>query len=143
MARCRVEGLNDLIDCLEDMIDNIDNAVEEALFEGGNILRDNVKSEIRSVANRTDTKGKKYSTGELAASVVPTTPAKNGYGNFVAVRPVGMDSKGVRNGEKWGYLEHGVPGGQDAHHFIDSALSKSEAKCAEIAQEILNKHVKL
>lgn len=137
MAKCRVEGLDDLIDCFEDLIDDIDSVAEEALFEGGNVLKNNVKAGIRSAANRD------FATGQLEASIVPTVPQKNSYGHFVAVRPVGQNSRGIRNGEIWGYLEHGVPGKQDAHQFIDSALSKSEGKCAEIAQEIFDKHVKI
>lgn len=137
MARCRLEGLDDLIDCFKDLIDDLDTVAEEALFEGGNVLRDNAKSGIRDAANRG------YATGELESSIIPTTPEKNDRGHFVAVRPVGQNSRGIRNGEIWGYLEHGVPGEQEAHHFIDDALNKSESECAEIAQEVLDKHVKL
>lgn len=137
MAKCRVEGLDDLIDCFEGLIDDVDDIAEEALFECGNVLKDNVKSGVRGAANRG------FATGQLEEAIIPTIPMKNDRGHFVAVRPVGQNSRGIRNGEIWGYLEHGVPGGQDAHHFIDDALSKSETKCAEIAQEIFDKHVKI
>ena len=52
MAKCRVEGFDDLIDCLEDLIDDLDSVVKEALFDGGNVLKNNVKAGIRGAANR-------------------------------------------------------------------------------------------
>lgn len=137
MARCELQGFDDLMKCLDGVAENIDSVVEEALIEGGNVLRDNARSEVIRAANR------KYATGELASSIIPTVPKKNSYGHFVAVRPVGTDSKGVRNGEKWGYLENGIPGKQEAHHFEDAATSRSEAECARIAQEVFDKYVKL
>ena len=136
MAKFRVEGLDDLIDSFKELADDVDEIAKEALFEGGNILKNNLKSGIHDAASRG------YATGELESSIVPTVPSKNDRGYFVAVRPVGQNSRGIRNGEIWGYLEHGVPGKQEAHHFIDSALNESESECAEIAQEVFDKHVK-
>lgn len=136
MARCRIEGLDDLIRALEDAED-VDQIAEEMLAEGANTLQENIKSEIMGAADRG------YATGELASSVIPDAPRKNGYGHYVEVRPVGMDSKGVRNGEKWGYLEHGNGGSQKPHPFVDKAVTRSETECAEAMQEAYDRHMKL
>lgn len=137
MAKCRIEGIDDLVDSLNDVLDNIDEIVDEALFKGGNELRDNVRAKVKNAANRG------YATGGLESSIIPTKPIKNDRGRFVAVRPVGQNSQGVRYGEIWGYLEHGVPDKQEAHPFIEDAVNASEERCAEIAQEVFNKHINL
>lgn len=136
MARCEVKGIDELLQGLNDLED-IDAIANDILFECGNILEKDMKSEIRRAANRG------YATGELENSIVPTAPMKNAYGHFVAVRPVGTDSKGVRNGEKLQYLQEGTKKGQQGRKGLKEVGKKSEEKCAKKAQEILNKHTKL
>ena len=135
MAKCEIKGFDDLLDGLKNL-ENADEIAEEILFEGGNILRDDMRDAVRSAANRG------YATGELAASIIPTAPMKNAMGHFVAVRPVGTDSKGVRNGEKLTYLEHGTSR-QQKRSELGKVAEKAEPKIAEKAQEIFDKHVKL
>lgn len=137
MARCKVTGLNELADMFEKQLKDTEDIVNEILFECGNILRDEMKSTVRSSADRG------YATGNLENSIIPTKPIKNGSGHFVAVRPVGTDSKGVRNGEKLQYLEHGTKKGQVARSDLSQVGDKAELKCADKAQEIFDKHVKL
>lgn len=136
MAQCRLTGLDEILELLE-KLENPDDIAEKILFEGGNILKDEMRNTITTAADRG------YATGELASSIVPTTPMKNNHGYFVAVRPVGTDSKGVRNGEKLQYLEHGTTRGQKGRPTIGNAGKRVESICAETAQEIFNKHVKL
>lgn len=135
MAKCKVSGLDDLIADLGSMVDDLDATMKDALNSASGTLVSNTKSKIRAAANRG------YSTGTLAGSVSATKAAKNKYGYFVAVRPTGQDSKGVRNGEKWGYLEHGVAGAQDAHPFIDDAVAASEDACTATIEEIFESHI--
>lgn len=135
MAKCEIQGFEELIDGLEGL-NNVDEIADEILFEGGNILKDNMKSSISSAADRG------YATGELASSIIPTAPQKNGLGRFVAVRPVGNDSKGVSNGAKLQFLEHGTSR-QQPRPAIAKVANQSEGKIAEKAQEIFNKYVKL
>lgn len=84
-----------------------------------------------------------WTTGELASSVIPDTPEKNAFGHYVSVRPVGIDSKGVRNGEKWEYLENGNGGNQKPHPFEDRATKRSETECTEKMQEVFNRHINI
>lgn len=135
MAKMQVTGIDDLISGLEDLAD-VDGIIEEMLFEAGNILGDDMKSAIEQAANRG------YASGDLAASIVPTAPEKNNLGYFVAVRPVGEDKKGVRNGEKLQYLEHGTSR-QQPRPLLKKVAKQSEPKCAAKMQEIFDKHVKL
>ena len=136
MAQCRINGVDDLLQVLEDVSDT-DSITEEMLVEGSQVLQKNIREEIEDAANRG------YATGELASSVIPDTPEKNAFGHYVSVRPVGIDSKGVRNGEKWGYLENGNGGNQKPHPFEENAVRRSETECAEKMQEVFNKHVKI
>ena len=55
-----------------------------------------LKSEIEKAAN------KGYATGALKNSIKATKATVNKQGCFAAVRPTGVDEKGVRNGEKFG-----------------------------------------
>ena len=136
MAKCRMDGLDDLIRALEDAAD-VDQIAEDMLVEGGNVLKTNIRSEIMGAADRG------YATGQLMNSVIPDTPRKNAFGYTVEVHPVGMDSKGVRNGEKWGYLENGNGGSQEPHPFEDKAVKRSESECQEVMQAAYDRHVKL
>lgn len=136
MAKCRIDSIDDLLRTMEDLAD-IDQIADEMLTEGAQILQRNIREEITDAANRG------YATGELASSVIPDTPDKNAFGHYVRVRPVGIDSKGVRNGEKWGYLENGNGGSQEPHPFEEKAVQQSEAGCAEKMQEVLNKHINI
>lgn len=135
MARMQVTGIDELISGLEDLMD-VEEIEKEMLFEAGNILRDDMKSAITEAANRG------YATGDLAASIIPTQPEKNDLGYFVAVRPVGTDKKGVRNGEKLTYLEHGTSK-QQPRPVLTKVAKQSEQKCVEKMQEIFDKHIKL
>lgn len=129
MAKCRVEGLDEVVKKLEKLGRDADKIAQEALLEGGQVLTQNTRAAISSAAN------KGYATGALSSSTIPTAPTKNSWGWFVAVRPVGSDSKGVRNGLKWGVLNSKT-------HFKDSAVSASEGKCKAIAERVLDEHTK-
>lgn len=137
MTSMRVEGFDDALRMFDRLIDNTDKAITEALTLGGQELTKNTRAAIHSAVNP------RTSTGQLERSVMPTKPKFNNYGAFVAVRPTGTDSKGTRNGEKWGYLLHGNgrPGAKK-HDFKTEAIEASEKKCAQIAQDTLNKYMK-
>lgn len=141
MASCKINGISNLIRDFGKLVDDLDETIDDALAKASETLVNNTKSNIRAAANRADPKGKKYSTGALAASVSATKPKENQWGHFVAVRPTGQDSKDVRNGEKWGYLEYGVAGAQDAHPFIEKTVSQSEDACVKIVQEVFENHI--
>lgn len=132
MAKANIVGLDDLLKGLEDLLD-IEDVEKEVLSESGKILENQMKSEIRKAANRG------YATGDLASSISSTAPAKNNNGYFVAVRPVGKDRKGIRNGEKLQYLEHGTSK-QQPRPILQKVVSQSENECAEKAQEIISKY---
>lgn len=135
MARCKLYGMDEIISDLGKFVDNLDKTIDDALDQAGEVLVRNTKSNIRAAANRG------YSKGSLAASVSATKSKENKWGHFVAVRPVGQDSRGTRNGEKWAYLEYGVDGYQDAHPFIEKTVSQSEAPCTEIVQKVFEDHI--
>ena len=137
MARCRVEGLDDVTMILEKLARDADKIAKLALIEGGRVLKANTSVAIISAATRG------YATGELAGSLELTAPEKNAYGWFVVVRPTGTDSKGVRNGAKWGYLQHGNGKGSTKHDFKSAAVAASEGPCKAIAERVLEEHAKI
>ena len=119
--------MDDLLQTLENAAD-VDSISEEMLTEGAQVLQKNIREEITSAADRG------YATGELASSVIPDTPEKNAFGHYVSVRPVGIDSKGVRNGNG---------GNQKPHPFEDRATKRSETECTEKMQEVFNRHINI
>lgn len=135
MAKVNIVGFDDLLNGLDSLLDT-EAIAKEALNESGKILEKRMKTEIRNAANRG------YATGDLALSICQTLPIKNGNGYFVAVRPVGTDSKGVRNGEKLQYLEHGTSK-QQARPILQKVASQSEKECIEKAQEVINKYANI
>lgn len=134
MALCNLTGIDEVLAQLEKLADT-DTAVNDMLTAGGEIVNGNLKEAIEEAANRG------YATGALKDSIVTDPVIVSSSGSYVLTRPAGEDSKGVRNGEKYGYLEHGNGGTQEPHPFEDKVKEKSESECAQKMQEILNKYV--
>ena len=133
--RIESSGFDKLLRKLEGIENKVPKATKEILTEGGEILTTETRQAIRKAANRG------YATGALERSVAPTNPKTNIYGSFVAVRPTGSDSKGMRNGEKWGYLLHGNGKGSEPRDFVSEAVGKAEGKIARTAEEIIEKYL--
>lgn len=137
MARLELKGLNELDDFLKglsDLTDDIDEIAKDCIDAAAPTLVETLQNNISAAANRD------YSTGELARSIAPTKAKTNAYGNFAAVRPVGTDEKGVRNGEKLAYLEYGTSD-QDAHPVMAKTIAQAEPQTMEIIQQRFNEHV--
>lgn len=134
MARLDVQGFDGVFDYLDTLAAGIGGAANEALNNASPVMAESLKREIRQKAERG------YATGELAESVVPTKAKKNQYGRFVAVRVVGKDRRGTRNGEKLAYLEYGTSR-QDASPVLDNAVKRAEAGCMEKIQDTIDKYI--
>lgn len=137
MARLKLDGLNELDDFvkgLSDLARDIDDIAKDCIDAATPTLKKALQDNISAAANRG------YSTGELARSITPTKAKTNAYGNFAAVRPVGTDEKGVRNGEKLAYLEYGTSK-QEAHPVMKKAIAQAEPQIKEIIQERFKEHV--
>ncbi len=105
-----------------------EDIAKQAIDAATPILVDSLKSEIEKAAN------KGYATGTLKNSIKATKATVNKQGCFAAVRPTGVDEKGVRNGEKFGYLENGTSK-QMAKPVLRKAIKKSEKACLEAMQK--------
>lgn len=105
-----------------------EDIAKQAIDAATPILVDSLKSEIEKAAN------KGYATGALKNSIKATKAAVNKQGCFAAVRPTGVDENGVRNGEKFGYLENGTSK-QMAKPVLRKAIEKSEKACLEAMQK--------
>jgi len=142
MAGVRVDGLDDLgafIDGLEELGANINDIAKECIDEAAPTLEQALKSNIAAAANRG------YSTGALASSIVPTRAKINNYGVFSAVRPVGSDSGGTRNGEKLAYLEYGQRT-QAPHPVMAKSVAQAEPQVTATVkkkfEEYVDKYIK-
>ena len=144
MARLELKGMNELDDFLRglsDLAGDINEIAKDCIDSAMPTLEDALKSNIRAAANRKDKRtGKPYSTGELERSIAATEAKTNAYGNFAAIRPVGTDANGVRNGEKLAYLEYGTSE-QEARPVMAKSISQAEPKVKEIIQNKFEENV--
>lgn len=123
----KVTGIDSVLDAFDDVLQGSTRTVNAILKEGGLAVSRNTKKAIHKAANRG------YATGELERSVYATNPKKNSMGSYVVVKPAGTDSKGVRNGAKWGYLLHGNGKGSDPRDFKAEAIKNSDKEVTEVA----------
>ena len=115
---------------------------EKAVNKAAPIVEKNLKTQIRSAANRRDKYGKPYSTGELEASIAATNARDNSLGVFAVVKPNGTDKNGLRNAEKMGYLEYGVRShGQEPRPVRAAAVAQSENAVMQIMEEVIGAEV--
>ena len=144
MAKLKLEGLEELdnlIKGLSDLGSDINEVAKDCINAAAPTLENALKKNIRSVTNRKDKRtGKPYSTGELERSIAATEAKTNAYGNFAAIRPVGTDANGVRNGEKLAYLEYGTSE-QEARPVMQKSINEAEPQTKEIIQKHFEEHV--
>lgn len=117
-------------------LENTDSLCEEGMREAEKIVEEAMKQECEKHhrAERDPTRG------EMEASIKPTGPKKNEYGLFDFVRPTGRDSKGVRNMEKFAYLQYGTAK-QVATPICEPVISGVEEKVRGKLQEPFTKAV--
>jgi HK97 gp10 family phage protein len=128
------DEIDEFIAGLEKMGKDVDEEAKKVLNIVSPIAIRNLQSNIEGAANRG------YSTGDLAKSIIATTPRANDRGVFSAVRPTGVNRHGVRNGEVLGYLEHGVAShGQEAHPVLQKSASQSEKVLIEEMDKALER----
>ena len=130
-----ISGFDQAMDAFDDILSGSGRAVNAALKDAGLIVSRNTKRAIHKAADRG------YATGELERSVYSTNAKKNDLGSYVVVKPAGTDSKGVRNGAKWGYLLHGNGRGSEKRDFKTDAIKASEKDVVETIEKAMNKLV--
>lgn len=155
MARLRINGLKEMEEFtngLSNIAEDIDEIAKDCINGATPTLQKALKDNIRIAANRKAPRnrkekkvkngrsGKPYSTGELERSIEPTEAKTNAYGNFAAVRPVGRDKSGIRNGEKLAYLEYGTSE-QEAHPVLQKTITQAEPQTKEIIQKRFEEHI--
>ncbi len=142
MAKFSGKGIDNLINKLNRLGNEADEIAKEAIDAASPTLEQTFKQCISEVTNRVDPNGKPYSTGELSDSIEATPAVTNAYGNYAAVRPTGVDSKGMRNGEKMAYLEYGTSK-QAPRPCIKKAVNRSKKKCMEQMQRVVEKRMNI
>lgn len=137
MASAKVTGFDNLSQFFA-KLEHPEKMAKKAVNKAVPILEKSLKAQIESAANREDSRGKPYSTGELAASICSTAAKENDLGVFAVVKPEGTDSKGLRNVEKLAYLEYGVAAhGQLPHPVRQKAVNAAESECEEIMRKVI------
>ena len=137
MAGFQVSGLSELISKLEDIPNQVDSAMTDAVKKGGGILEGELKQSIPQAANRG------YSTGALAASIKAGGVKDTGDGKEVTVSPKGSvthNGSKVRNQDKMYYLEHGTSR-QAAHPFMDRTIHGAEPKVVKAMEDEIGKAI--
>ena len=134
MAKLDVQGFDGVFDYLDTLEAGIGEAANKALNNAAPEMAESLKHGIRQAAK------KGYATGALENSIVPTKAKKNRYGRFVAVRAVGTDDRGTRNGEKLAYMEYGTSR-QGRSPVLDDAVKRAEAGCMEKIQDTIDKYI--
>ena len=139
--RAKVTGFEDLERMLNKLAEPEKMAIK-AVNEGTPLVENSLKTRVREAANRTNAKGRPYSTGELAESIAGTSAKENDLGVYSVVKANGTDSKGLRNAEKMAYLEYGVRShGQEPHPVRGPAVAACEAKVLEIMKNVIYSEV--
>lgn len=105
------------------------------------IVENSLKARIREAANRTDAKGRPYSTGELAGSIAGTSAKENDLGVYSVVKANGTDSKGLRNAEKMAYLNTVSVPMVSATSSTGPAVAACEAKVLETMKNVIYSEV--
>lgn len=149
MAKLYIDGLKEMdefFNGLSNMAADIDEIANDCINEAMPTLEKSLKNNIKSATNKRrknrktgERTGKPYSTGELMRSIEPTKAKTNAYGNYAAVRPVGTDKNGVRNGEKLAYLEYGTST-QEPHPVMQKSISEAEPQVKDIIQRRFEEH---
>ena len=117
---------------VEEMLNKLANPyemAEKAVNKAAPIVEKNLKTQIRSAANRRDKYGKPYSTGELEASIAATNARDNSLGVFAVVKPNGTDKNGVRS--------HG----QEPRPVRAAAVAQSENAVMQVMEEVIGAEV--
>lgn len=139
--RARITGFEDLEKMLNELAEP-EKMAKKAVDKAVPIVENSLKARIQEAANRTDTKGRPYSTGELAGSIAGTAAKENDLGVYSVVKANGTDSKGLRNAEKMAYLEYGVRShGQEPHPVRGPAVAACEAKVLETMENVIYSEV--
>ena len=131
-----ISGIDEVFNSFDEVITGSPKTIRKILQDGGLVVSRNTKNAIHKAANRG------YATGELERSVYATNPRKNDLGSYVVVKPAGTDSKGVRNGAKWGYLQYGNGRGSVGHDFKLEAIKASQKDVMEIAEKAMKELTK-
>ena len=139
LMRVETEGIEEVLE----MFDRLDanRMAIKAVDAATPTLKESLKKRIKAAANRKDKKGRPYSKGDLANSVISTKAKINQYGVFAAVLVRGKDRKGMRNAEKLAYLEYGVQGKQEPRPVLQKAVNDVEGKCISIMEDIIEEEV--
>lgn len=125
MFQLDTEGFDVLLNSLNRM--DVEEIAEEALEKSADLVQDAVKKETE----------KHRDTGAMLKSVKKTKVEKSDTGYQICVRPTGKDAKGVRNMEKFAYLEYGTST-QKATPVLTPALRKCEKEVLDQMQEVFN-----
>jgi len=131
MAKAEIKMPDDFLQKISRLGDQTDAIVEKALKAGGEVVRDQVQANLRSVLSG-------GSTGELEGALGVSPPKVDRNGNFNV--KVGFDeprSGGDSNAKIAGILEHGKHN-QPPRPFLKPARSQSRNTCIEKMKSVLD-----
>ncbi len=135
--KATINGFED-VDRLFEELDQPQYFATKALETAAPYLVEESKKAVQRVTSS-------KATGNLARSFVATKPKKNAYGNFVVVKPVGVDSKGHSYAARAAWLEYGTTlnGQKKNEHkpWRQAAVNAAEAKCTAAMEKVISDEV--
>lgn len=136
MARIEMDGLSELMERLENIMDLPEDIQFDMLNAEADVVVEAQKQEIESMGLE--------DTGQLKRSIARTTKLQtnrsDGIGVYLEVYPQGTREDGVRNAEVGFIHEFGAPHRHiKASGWMDNANEKCATEAVEAAEEVYNK----
>lgn len=136
MARVEMDGLSELMESLENIMDLPDDVQLDMLNAEADVVVEAQKKEIENLGLE--------DTGQLKQSIARTaklqTNKTDGMGRYLDIYPQGTREDGVRNAEVGFIHEFGAPHRNiRASGWMETANEKCATEAVEAAEEVYNK----
>ena len=140
MADINATGFDEVLKTLDTLASNASDMAIMAVDAAVPLVESTFKSNIQKAANRKDKKGRPYSTGALARSVVSQKAKVNKYGAYSVVKVTGIAKSGSTREEQLRYLEFGTKK-QEPHPARAPTIAQVNSQVQDIMQKKLEQEI--
>lgn len=140
MADINATGFDEVLQSLDRLADNASDMAIRAVDAAAPLVERTFKSNIQKAANRRDKRGRPYSTGALARSVVTQKAQVNKLGAYSIVKVTGVAKSGIAREEQLRYLEFGTRR-QEPHPARAPTIAQVNSQVQEIMQRQLESEI--
>lgn len=143
MAKCTLQGFGEAERALSRLA-HLHGSGIRAVKKAAPIVERAMKQKISDVTNRTDRRGRRYATGQLAESVMATNAAENQYGAYSVVKVTGHNKRhgkgGLDNETEFRYLEYGARHGgvmQEARPVRTPVINSTRDEVQRVMEDVI------